>query len=305
VDFSALAAGALPGRADVLAPAIERGARAVISDQIRELVRSQRFQDFWTAANRRGHTRLVELLEHGRSNRLVLDADTVYLDLSPVVDRVKSALRDRGLGRIAAAIPSTVDGRVTLVQSSALGDAQTAVRALKASAIVLPLLALLCLSGSVRLAHDRRRGVLRAAVGLAIAMLSLIAGLAVARSLYLSAVDPGVLPHDAASAIFDALVAFLRHGVRIAVVAALAIALLTFLAGLPVRRLARRVWTDPRRRWVAERGRALMIVVGAAAMLVLLLASPLTGRIVVIDLLVAGVLLGAIALLGLEPRRRR
>jgi hypothetical protein len=301
VDFSSLAAQVLPGRADLLAPAIERGAQSVISDRIREFTRSQRFQDLWVEANRRAHTRLVELLEGGRSKRLVLDDDTLYLDLSPLVARVKAALQQRGLSRIAAAIPPTVDGRVTLVQSSAFADAQTGVRALKGLAIVLPVLAVACLFGSVWLARDRRRGLLRAAIGLAVAMLALIATLAVGRSLYLSALDQGVLPHDAASGIFDALVALLRHGVRIVVVAAIAVALLTFIAGLPLRRVAGSIWSDSRRTWVGAHQRILMATTGALGMLVLLLASPLTARIVVIDLLVVAAVLGVIALLGLEP----
>jgi hypothetical protein len=302
VDFSSLAQEVLPERADVLGPAIERGAQAVISDRIRDFTRSDRFKEVWIDANRRAHTRVVELLEGGRSKRLVLDNDTLYLDLSPIVARVKTALQDRGLDRIAAAIPPTVDGRVTLVQSGALTDAQTGVRALKATSIILPILALLCLLGSVWLARDRRRGVLRAGIGLALAMLVMIACLAIGRSLYLDALDQNVLPHDAASGIFDALVAFLRHAIRIVAVAAIVIAVLAFFAGLPLRTLARRFWTDSRRMWVAAHQRTLMLIVGGIGMLVLLIASPLTGRIVLIDLLVVGVLVGVIALLSLEPR---
>ncbi len=41
------------------------------------------------------------------------------------------------------------------MQSSAFADAQSYVRLLKATAIILPILALLCLVGSVWLARDR------------------------------------------------------------------------------------------------------------------------------------------------------
>jgi hypothetical protein len=84
-------------------------------------------------------------------------------------------------------------------------------------------------------------------------------------------------------------------------VAALVIAVLSLLFGLPLRDVAMKFWTDSRRMWVAAHRRVLMIVVGVAGMLVLLIASPLTGRIVLIDLLVVGILLGLIALLSLEP----
>src|SRR3954447_26254696 len=234
VDFSSLAREVLPDRADVLAPAIERGAQSVISDRIEDFTRSPRFQQLWVEANRRAHTRVIELLEGGRSKRLVLDNDTVYLDLSSAVARVRTALQERGLDRIAAAIPPTVDGRVVLVKSDALVHAQRGVRILKALAIVLPLLAVLSLVGSVFLARNRRRGVLRAVIGVAISMVLLIAALAVGRSLYLDALPPDVLPRDAASGIFDVLVGLLRHGIRIVVVAAVIVAVITFLTGLPL-----------------------------------------------------------------------
>lgn len=302
VDFASLAREVLPDRADLLAPAIETGAKTVISDRIETFTRSDRFQTLWVEANRRAHTRLVELLTTGRSNRLALDDETLYLDLSPVVDRVKTALDERGLSRIAAAIPPTVDGRVELVQSSAFADARSGVRALKASAIVLPILALLCLAGSAWLASSWRRGLLRAGIGVAVAMVLLIALLAVGRSAYLDALDQGALPRDAAANIFDTLVAFLRDGVRVTVVVALLVAVITYVAGLPLAALGRRVWGSRQRTWVARHERTLMLVVGGLGLLVLFAYSPLTGGVVLVTLLVAGALCGVIALLGLEPR---
>jgi hypothetical protein len=298
VDFAGLSRQVLPDRADVLAPAIQRGAQSVISDRIHEFTRSPRFQQLWLEANQRGHTRLVALLTEGRSKRLVLDDDTLYLDLSPAVARVKTTLQQRGLARIADAIPPTVDGQVVLVKSSAFSDARTYVKALKAAAIVLPILAVLCLIGSVFAAHRRRRALLRVGIGLAVAMVALIAALAVARSAYLDAIDAQTLPRNAAATIFDTLVALLRHGVRIVVIAAVVLAVITLIAGLPLRDLGTKTWaafmTSSRRRWIAEHHRTLMIGVGALGMFLLLVWSPLTGGVVLLDLIIVGALLGLI-----------
>ena len=302
VDFASLARQVLPERADVLAPAIETGAKSVISQRIETFTRSERFQTLWVDANRRAHARLEALLTTGRSNRLELDDETLYLDLSPVVDRVKTALNDRGMSRIAAAIPPTVDGKVELLHSSAFADARQGVRWLRTMAIFLPLLALVCLAGSVWLAASRRRGLLRAGIGVAVAMVLLIAALAVARSLYLDALGQGALPRDAASGIFDTLVALLRDGVRVVVVVALLVALLTYLAGLPLANLMRRVWGSEQRTWVARHQRTLMLVVGGLGLLVLIAWSPLTGGVVLVTLLAVAILCGLIALLGLESR---
>jgi hypothetical protein len=302
VDFAGLAREVLPERADVLAPAIERGVQGVISDRIAEFTRSERFQELWVDANRRAHTRVVELLTGGRSGRLRLEDDTVYLDLSAAVDRVRTALQERGLTRIASAIPPTVDGQVELFQSSALADAQRAVRWLKGLAIVLPLLALLCLVGSVWLARRRRRAIVRVAIGIVVAMLLLVAAIAVGRSAYLDALGQGSLPRDAASNIYDTVIAWLRQGGRLIVVAAVVVALVTFLSGLPLRRYAGTTWdavaTSPRRAWVAEYSRWLMGAVGVVAMIVLLAADPLTGGTVLLVLLLGGAAIGAIAAIG-------
>jgi hypothetical protein len=306
VNFDALAREALPDRADVLAPAIQTGLQSFIRTRIDDFTRSQRFQDLWVEANRRAHTRIVDLLEGGRSKRLVLDQDTVYLDLSPAIDRVKTALQDRGLSRIASAIPPSVDGRIELVQSSGLVQVQSGVRLLKAVAIVLPLLALLCLAGSVWLTRPRRRGLLHAAIGVAVAMLLLIAGLAIARSAYLDALGGGALPRDAAADIFDTLATFLRSGVRIVVIVAVVLALVAFLAGMPLTKYASAGWsrlaTSSRRRWIAGHRNALMLGAGGLGGIALLVRdAPGMGYLITVVLLV-GLAVAAIAALGSQAR---
>jgi hypothetical protein len=302
IDFDGLIREALPERADVLAPALERGLQSFIRTRIDDFTQSERFEQLWTEANRRAHTRIVELLTGGRSKRLVLEGDTVYLDLSPAVDRVRAGLQERGLDRLAGAIPASVDGQIQLLQSQALVDAQRGVRLLKAVAILLPLLALLCLAGSVWLARSWRRGLLRAAIGVAIAMLLLIAALGVARSTYLDALGSGALPRDAASGIFDTLVALLRDGVRIVVGVAVLVALVSFVAGLPLRRVAAAGWsrvaTGSRRAWVGRQRNALMLVAGGLGGLALLVRDSLTAGAVVTVLVLVGLAVAAIAAFG-------
>ena len=88
IDFASLAREVLPERADVLAPVIQTGVQSFIRARHRRSSRARRAsRTLWIEANRRAHTRIIELLEGGRSKRLVLDDDTVYLDLSPAVDR--------------------------------------------------------------------------------------------------------------------------------------------------------------------------------------------------------------------------
>jgi hypothetical protein len=307
IDFAALARQVLPDRADVLAPAIETGVQGQIKSRLTDFTHSPKFQELWINANRTAHQRLLDLLEGGRSKRLLLQNDTVYLDLSPAVNDIKARLQQRGLTRVADAIPPTVDGRIELVQSSALPHAQQGVKLLKASAIVLPILAVLCLLGSVLLTHPWRRGLMHAAFGLFASMLLLIAILAIARSAYLDALSHGALPRDAASKIFDIVAAFLRHGVRIVAVVAVAIGVITFIAGLPLRRYAETGWhrfaTDARVDWIAVHQRNLMIGIGVIAAFALLVWTPLTGGTVLVVAIVAGALIAAVAAIAASAHK--
>src|SRR3954452_21470154 len=70
IDFAGLAREVLPDRADVLAPVIQTGVQSFIRTRLDHFTRSPRFQELWVEANRRAHTRLVDLLVGGRSKRL-------------------------------------------------------------------------------------------------------------------------------------------------------------------------------------------------------------------------------------------
>ena len=297
VDFDALLREALPPRADPLAPALAGGLRQAIRSRLDAFVASDRFEQLWDEANRRVHTRVVALLTTGESGRLRLDDDTVFLDLGPAVERVREGLRERGLERLAAAIPPTVDGRVVLLQSEGFVKARDGVDLLERLTILLPILALLCLGGHVALSRPRRRGLLRVGLGLVCTALLLLALMGLARSAYLDAIDQEVLPRDAAADIFDALIGLLRTGVRLVAVVAVVLALLALVlgrAGDAAGRL-RGLATDRRVGWVAEHRGALQVAVVAAGALVLLSWDPPTAGLVLVD---AALVAGAVALIA-------
>ena len=310
VDFDALVREALPPRADPLAPVLATGLQQAIRSRLDVFVASDNFQTLWNEANRRVHERVVGLLVTGESGRLRLEGNTVYLDLSSAVDRVKSALQERGLDRLAGAIPPTVDGRVTLLQSEGFVKARRAIELLKALSIVLPILALLCLAGHVWWSRPRRRGLLRVGLGLVVTALLLLALVGIGRTAYLDAINQDVLPRDAAAAIFDALIGLLRTGIRVVAIVAVVVALLALVLGHTEgiarrgRTVVRGLATDRRVDWVAEHRRALQIGFVVIGGLVLLSWDPPTAGVVLIDalLVIAAVALVA-AIAGLSRDR--
>ena len=70
-----------------------------------------------------------------------------------------------------------------------------------------------------------------AALGLAASMLVLAIGLEIARSIYLSSVPTNVLPTDAAAAVFDAFVHFIKVGLRVVLAVGLVAAIGAFFTG--------------------------------------------------------------------------
>jgi hypothetical protein len=301
VEFDALLREALPDRADPLAPALAGGLQQAIRSRIDAFVASDEFARLWDEANRRAHSRVVALLTTGESGRLRLDDDTVYLDFGPAVARVRTGLEERDLDRLAAAIPPTVDGRVTLLKSEGFATARRGLDLLESLTIVLPILALLCLAGHVALSRPRRRGLLRVGLGLIVTALLLLAVVGIARSAYLDAIDQEVLPREAAADIFDALIALLRTGLRAVAIAAVALALLALVLGR-TGAIAERsrsalggVATDRRVGWVAEHRGLLQVAAVALGGLVLLSWDPPTAGLVLIDAVLVGAAVALIA----------
>jgi hypothetical protein len=301
VDFDSLMREALPEQADPFAPALAGALETAIRRRLDDFVASDNFQTLWDEANRRAHARVVALLTTGESGRLLLDGDTVYLDLGAVVDRVRQGLQDRGLDRLAAAIPPTVDGRVTLLQSEGLVKARKGVDLIERLTIVLPILALLCLGGYVALSRPRRKGLLRVGLGLIVTALILVAAAGLGRSAYLDAINQNVLPRDAAAAIFDALIGLLRTGIRVIVVVAVLVTLLALVIGrreaLTARsRAALRGLTTGRQvGWVAAHRALLQWATVALGAVVLFSWDPPTAGVVLIT---AALVAGAVALIA-------
>jgi hypothetical protein len=294
IDFNALAREALPERADTLAPAIAAGAQTAIREGLDRFVASDRFQELWNEANRRAHDRVVALLTTGESGRLALQGDTVYLDLSAAVDRLKERLRERGFNRVADAIPASVDGRIPLLTSDGFSSARRGIDIIKGLSILLPLLALLCFAGHILLTRPRRRGWLRVALGLTVTGLLLLAAVGIGRTAYLDAINQAVLPRQAASDIFDALIGLFRTTIRLTVIAAIVLAALSLLAGKPARAAAaaagprlraagQRVAGHPGTAWLAAHKAAVQWGVVLLGGLVLVAWDNPTAWVVLID----------------------
>ncbi|MFJ1704464.1 hypothetical protein [Kitasatospora sp. NPDC088346] len=211
-----------------IGPALTSGLTGFVHDQVQRLVESDAFATVWVNANRNIHAAVDKALTGKGGGAVEIKGDTVTLDLAPLIDEVKTRLVDRGVG-IAAKIPE-VHTDITLIRSDSVQSVQTGFRLLELVGFWLPVVTLLCAVGGVLLAARRRRAVVTTAIAMAVGAGVLGIGLTVFRVIYLDKLPAGV-NQDAAAAVYDALVRYLRAAVRMLLALGIVVALGAWLSG--------------------------------------------------------------------------
>ena len=229
---AALNAKGLPRVGSLLktfAPQISGAVTGFVHGQVHNIVTSPQFAQLWVQANTRIHTQLVKVLSGQGSKSITTSNGQVVLNLGPFINLVKQDLVKRGF-TIVSKLPA-INPTFALFSDKYLIKAQTGYRLVNDLKIVLPILALLLLAGGVYVARSHRRALIGAGLGLAASMLVLAAALLIFRGIYLSSVPSNVLPADAAAALFDTFVRFIKDGLRWILVVGLVIAAAAFLTG--------------------------------------------------------------------------
>lgn len=220
-----LAATSLAALSGPLADSIE----SFIRDQVASLVASDQFEDAWIEANRQAHAQLVAVLTGKDSELVEISNNAVSVNLATVVEAVKQRLIERGF-TLAEQLP-TVEAQFTIFQSDDITKAQNAFRMLSALNTLLPILLLVLLAVAVGVARNRRTTLIAAMLAIAASMLLLGVALNAFRMVYLDAVPTDQIPVDAAAAVYDTLVWFIRLNLRAILVLSLAIAFVAWISG--------------------------------------------------------------------------
>ena len=178
-----------------LTPTLATAVNGLVRDKVAALVASPQFASAWDQAVRVAHQHMITVLS-GNSQTIVVQGDTVYLDLAPFIDAAKQRLSADGL-TIVDRIPE-VHPTIALAPADQLVRAQTAYSMLDSLATVLPWITLLLLAVGVYLARNRMRALVGTGLGVATSLLVLAAGLLIARGLLVGAVPPAGAPAAAA-----------------------------------------------------------------------------------------------------------
>ena len=207
---------------------IDSAISSFVQSQTKNVVSSAWFQTFWEEANRRIHATVNKALTGEGGGAVKLTDNAVVIDLAPVIDQVKQRLVSSGI-TIAGKIPE-IHTDFTVFSAQNIGRAKTGFRLLQILGDWLPVFAVLLAAVGVWLARRRRRALVAAAFGIAGGALVLGIGLSVFRVIYLDKL-PASASQDAAEAVYDQLVLFLRTAVRAVMVLGIAVGLGAWLTG--------------------------------------------------------------------------
>ncbi len=305
-DVAARVKDALPPKAGFLAAPITSGLESVTNELALKAVQSKQFYALWVAANRASHKQLVEVLTGSSQGSVSPSNGEVTIDLSQVEVNVKKALDAKGI-TVFDKVPAVKGLNFVLFKSTDLAKVQKLTKLLNDLAVVLPIIALLSFAAAVVLNEHRRRGLVRAATGLALSMALILVVMAVARNRYLSGLGPGQSV-EANQAVIDTVTAALRQAVRIILAVAVVVDLAALVAGnrrirawATERDGARRMADGPVRRFSGEHRRILQWGVLALGLIILVVWSNPTTLVAVVVVLIT---LALVAVVGLVAGRR-
>ena len=209
-------------------PSLASGVAGYVHTAVHKIVTGPRFARAWVQVNTVAHQALTKVLS-GQGKTASIRNGQVVIDLTPFIEIVKQNLSARGFTLIDKLPP--IHPQLALFSAKNLDKAQALYRLINDLKIVLPILSLVLIGLGVWVARGHRRALIGAGLGFAASMLVLAAGLAIFRTIYLNSVPPSVLPGDAAAAMFDTFVRFIKQALRTLLVVGLVVAIGAFFTG--------------------------------------------------------------------------
>lgn len=207
-----------------------QGVVSLVRSSVGSFVESDAFAQVWQESLRLSHSQLIATLQNDPQAAIAIGSDgSVGIQLSPIIERVKAVLLERGLS-FASQIPS-VDRTITVAQNTSLPTLQLFYGLALAAGAWLPWIAILFLAAGVAVARRRALALVWAAVALALAMVVVVAGIAIGRLIFIGSVSPSLIPAGVARTVFDTVTtAMTGTGVAVLVLA-IVVAIVTWCAG--------------------------------------------------------------------------
>lgn len=225
----------LPPRAlaalDLLRAPAAQGLQNLVDTTVTRLVESDAFADVWETALRASHRSLEAVAAGGTSSGAVVIGENgeVGIQLGPIIEEVKKRLVDRGIG-FAESIP-VIDKTIVVAQSDALTVVGTVYNLAVAAGWWTPIIALVLFLAGILIARRRSTAVLGTGVGIALGAGVLAVGLGIGGSiLALSAPNLGV-PAGALASMYEQITSAMRDTAVVLTLLGIVIAVIAWMSG--------------------------------------------------------------------------
>lgn len=219
---------ALPAELAFIAGPVATATGDLVATVANELILTDAFSTVWSTALRVAHSSVIVLVSG--TGALGAEDGTVAIDLDAIAEPVVVAVADRGLDIVALVGEDFTLGQIVLIESEALGSAQSAVRFLEMLGWLTVLLAILAVAAAIVVSPDRRRQVAILGFGTAIAGVSNLVSLRLGRGLTVGSIGDEI-NRSAGLAVWDALIHSLKSSIWALVFLSLAIGLAAWLVG--------------------------------------------------------------------------
>ncbi len=217
-----------PDAVNLLKPLAVSGVENLIASAVDGVIASEAFETAWIEANRTAHESLVAALTGEEDGTASIEDGEVRIQTAAFIGAIKDALADTRLSGVADRIPE-VNASFVVFESNNLANIQSGMRLLDAAGNWLPVLTLVLALAAIALAPNRRRGVM--VVGLTLAGSMLLLGLLLAVGRVATQDAAQSLNADAAVAIYDQVLTYLRISLRAVAIVGLLAALIAWLSG--------------------------------------------------------------------------
>jgi hypothetical protein len=322
----------LPAKAKPIVQPITNEVKTYVHGVALKVFESPQFGRLFDALNRRTHDTVVDVLTGKQNN--VTKAGQVVLNLSPSLNQLIDNLSSRGVTLFNPLKPILTQSNglgLTVVSKSQVSKFSALFNTLVTLGWALPITALVLGILGIVIAVERRKTLLRTAVGVGIFTAVLLGAPAFGRSTFLSEAASHQLNQPVAAAVWDTLLRFLKQDLRWALLATFLVALGAWVAGparyaVWIRTKAAAAWrwlvrqvqalTSGARQglagssgahktgeWIGEHIKGLRILGLAVGVLIVLLGGNVTGWDLVILIIVLAVYLGLLQLVVICARR--
>ncbi|MET9904787.1 hypothetical protein [Streptomyces sp. NPDC006446] len=204
---------------------LKGGLKTGVRYAVAKVVTSDAFAKAWDSINRGAHTAATNVLTGEGGGALEVKGDTIRLNVGAVIEELQEQLI--GVTLVGAEDIPGADKSIVLAHNDHLSEARDAARWLGVLGPWLPVAVVVLAGLGIWAAPSHRVALMAAGIGVGVMMCGLLIGLAVMRQICLDAVSPAARSQEAAAALYDTLVRFLRQTILTVLLAAL----LTVAAG--------------------------------------------------------------------------